>query len=107
LAPFAPHLSEESWNRLHGRELYTDPRDSVHRQSWPTYDPTRIEDQDVSVVIQVNGKVRGTVLVLSADAKDQSIVDRKARAVEKIQAYLAGGVTKTIFIPGKLINFVV
>ncbi|MEX0587523.1 MAG: class I tRNA ligase family protein, partial [Patescibacteria group bacterium] len=111
LAPYAPHLSEELWHDL-GEE------GSVHRQSWPKWDPKLIKEETVTIAIQVNGKFRGTVAV-SAGAAEEEVVAR-AREVESVKRYLeegkttaAGGVpqkaglAKTIFVPDNLINFVV
>ena len=107
LAPFAPYLSEEAWNLLNGRTLYTDPSDSVHRQSWPSCDPTILEEEEISFIIQVNGKLRDMLSVHPSDAKNQTLVEERARKSEKIQKHLSGKtVINTIFIPGKLINFV-
>ena len=106
MAPFTPHASEELWNRLHGRETYKDTANSVHRQPWPSYDPTLVEDEEVDIVVQVNGKMRGTVNVLRKDRENQAFIEKKAKASEKVQKYLSAGIAKTIFVPGKLINFV-
>lgn len=107
LAPFAPHMTEEAWSRLKNRELYTDPSDSIHRQSWPSYDPKILEEKEVDIIVQVNGKVRTTVSILMEDSKNQEIVEQKAKAHEKYHQYVNGSVRKVIFVPGKLINFVV
>ena len=100
-------MSEEAWNLLNGRTLYTDPSDSVHRQSWPSCDPTILEEEEISFIIQVNGKLRDMLSVHPSDAKNQTLVEERARKSEKIQKHLSGKtVINTIFIPGKLINFV-
>jgi leucyl-tRNA synthetase len=107
LAPFAPYMTEEAWNRLHGRETYTDPQDSVHRQPWSSYDPRLIEDEKATIVVQINGKTRGTIEISQKDAKNQEVVETRVRGEEKFAKYFTGPVKKTIFVPGKLINFVV
>ena len=107
LAPFAPHMTEEAWNRLYGRELYTDPQDSIHRQPWPSYDPRLIEDENATIVVQINGKTRGTLAISQKDAKNQEIVEAEIKRVEKFAKHFTGPVKKTIFVPGKLVNFVV
>jgi leucyl-tRNA synthetase len=106
LAPFAPYVSEEAWNRFNGRERYMDPNDSVHRQPWPSYDPQILEEEDVPIIVQVDGKVRDMISVSSAESKNQEIIEGKAKASAKVQPYLVKGVKKVIFVPGKLINFV-
>ena len=107
LAPFAPHLSEEAWNLLNSREIYNDPRDSVHRQPWPSYDPKNLEEKEVPIIVQVNGKVRDTLIVTPNEAKNQQMIEEKVKTSAKLQTYLVNGIKKTIFVPGKLINFVV
>jgi len=107
LAPFAPHMSEEAWNRLNGRQTYTDPHDSVHRQPWPSYDPRLLQDENVTIVVQINGKTRGTLAISQKDAKNKEAVEARVKSGEKFAKYFNGSVKKTIFVPGKLINFVV
>jgi leucyl-tRNA synthetase len=99
LAPFAPHLAEELWQRLgHADTLAYEP--------WPTYDPALVRDETVTVAVQVNGKLRTTIEV-PADA-DQASTLAVARAHEKIQAYLHGKtVRREVVIPGRLVNLVV
>ncbi|MCJ7826426.1 class I tRNA ligase family protein [Patescibacteria group bacterium] len=104
LSPFAPHMSEEAWNRLNGRETYTDPHDSVHCQPWPSYDPKLVEDEKTTIVVQINGKTRGTVAISQKDAKNQEVVETRVRGEEKFAKYFTGPVKKTIFVPGKLVN---
>ncbi len=99
LAPFAPHLAEEAWEALGYSE-------SVHRQIWPTYDPKKLIVEEVEVVIQINGKVRGRINV-PADCPQEEMVEA-ARGNERIGELLAGKeVLKVIAVPGRLINIVV
>lgn len=98
LYPIAPHLGEELWNRL-GNE------GTISYEEWPTYDETKLVDDEVEVVIQVMGKVRSKISV----AKDISKVDleQEALANEKIQPWIDGKtVRKVIVVPGKLVNIV-
>lgn len=98
LAPFAPHLAEESWELLGGEG-------SVHRQSWPTYDPKMLEVDQVEVVIQVNGKVRGRITVPTGCPEDQLI--EAARGGDRIGELLEGKeIVKVITVPDKLVNIV-
>ncbi len=100
LAPFAPHIAEELWTGVLGNEP------SVHRQSWPEYDQALLGRQEVRVIVQVNGKVRGALAV--APGRSEAEVQALARADENIARHLAGqSVRKTVFVPDKLINFVV
>jgi leucyl-tRNA synthetase len=99
LAPYAPHLAEELWHDL-GKS------DSVHLQKWPKYDSKLIAQKRVTIVVQVNGKLRGKVEV-EAGSKEKEIVEQ-ARNLENVKPYLyRRRVAKTIFIPDNLVNFVV
>ncbi len=98
LAPFAPHISEELWRQL-GHE------DSIHVSTWPTHEEKYLSEDTVIVVVQVNGKLRGQVRVASGASKE-TIVEA-ARSDSKIARYLDGKpVRKTIYVAGKLVNFV-
>ena len=99
LAPFAPHLAEEIWQNLGNKK-------SITREKWPEYDEDLIKDQEIELVIQVNGRVRDRIKV-SASINEQ-LVEKKARESEKVAKYLAKQTVKNvIFVPGRLINFVV
>ncbi|OMC25492.1 leucine--tRNA ligase [Mycobacterium colombiense] len=99
LAPLAPHMSEELWLRLgHQTPLAHGP--------FPVADSTYLVDDTVEYPVQVNGKVRGRVVV-AADA-DQDTLKAAALADEKVQAFLAGAnPRKVIVVPGRLVNLVV
>lgn len=99
LAPLAPHMAEELWLRLgHQTPLAHGP--------FPVADPAYLVDDTVEYPVQVNGKVRGRVLV-AADA-DQDTLKAAALADEKVQAFLAGAdPRKVIVVPGRLVNLVV
>jgi leucyl-tRNA synthetase len=99
LAPFAPHICEELWHRcgLAG---------SVHQQQWPSFDPKLLQVEEAEVVIQVNGKVRGRILVPVNSSEGELL--EEARRNEKVLPYLEGKeVLKAITVPGKLVNIVV
>ena len=99
LAPFAPHIAEELWNRL-GKTH------SILEAGWPQFDPNKCKRSELKIVVQVNGKVRDEVLV-PADMDKQAIL-KLAREADKVAKYLQmGTVAKEIYVPGKLINFVV
>lgn len=99
LAPFAPHIAEELWQRL-GHTT------SVHQQSWPTYDPTALIVDEISLVIQIMGKTRGTIQVPAG--ADQATLEQLARQSELAQRYIGDKIIKkVIVVPGKLVNFVV
>jgi len=111
LAPYAPHLTEELWSRLvteDPRRKASGERWSIHHQRWPTYDATLIIDETASIVVQVNGKLRDTIEIDTESSGSQAIIEAAARSSEKAQKFLGSGeIKKIIFVPGKLINFVV
>ena len=104
LSPFAPHMAEELWERLGGK--FPGFEGSAHSQTWPTHDESLLVENEVEIVLQINGKVREK-LVVPKDA-DRAQLEAAARAHEKFAAHLAGKeIVKVIAVPGKLINFVV
>jgi leucyl-tRNA synthetase len=99
LSPFAPHLAEELWEQLGGPG-------SLAYEPWPEFDPELLKEDTVEIPVQVNGKLRGRVVVPAG--ADQAVMEAAARADEKIAELLAGKtVVKTIVVPGKMVNFVV
>ena len=99
LAPFAPHIAEELWQALGNT-------DSVHRQSWPSYDPAALVADTVTIVVQVNGKLRGS-FEAPADVTPEE-QERLALQSEAAQRYLQGVTPKkVIVVPKKLVNLVV
>ncbi|TMD94090.1 MAG: leucine--tRNA ligase [Chloroflexi bacterium] len=99
LAPLAPHLTEELWERLGHRQ-------SIHDSGWPAHDPALVAAQQVTVVVQVNGKPRDQMQV---DAGlDRAELERRARELPKIAALLEGKeVRKVVVVPDRIVNFVV
>ncbi len=99
LAPFAPHITEELWAQL-GHE------ESIHTSQWPAYDEKYLTSDNMTVVIQINGKVRAQ-LAVATSASQEEIVE-KAKADERVAGYLNGQEPKkVIYVPGKLVSFVV
>jgi leucyl-tRNA synthetase len=99
LAPFAPHIAEELWQQL-GHS------DSVHRQSWPQFDPRALVVDEITLVIQIMGKTRGTIQVPAT--ADKAALEKYARESEIAARHLQDRqVKKVIVVPGKLVNFVV
>ncbi|MEA2438658.1 MAG: leucyl-tRNA synthetase [Thermoleophilaceae bacterium] len=98
LAPFAPHMSEELWERLgHG--------DSLVWEDYPQPDPALLVSDTVSVAVQVNGKLRGVVEVPAG--ADQETAEAAAREQERVAAALEGKtVRRVVYVPERLINFV-
>jgi leucyl-tRNA synthetase len=99
LAPFAPHIAEELWQKLNNNT-------SVHRQSWPKVDPQALIVDEITLVIQIMGKTRGTLQVPSNC--DRTALEKYATESEIAQRYLAGKeIKKIIVVPNKLVNFVI
>ncbi len=99
LAPFAPHLTEELWHELGNTQ-------SIHRAGWPQYDPKKIIDDEIKIMIQVNGKVRGEMNV-AAESSEEHI---KTAALEDaaIVPWIEGkNIQRVIYVQGRLINIVV
>lgn len=102
LAPFAPHMTEELWRGRLGN------KSSIHSSPWPTFEKKYLISDEIMIVIQVNGKLRGTLEVGADSAKNKDKLISEAKKDEKISKWLEGKeVKKEIFVPGKLINFVV
>jgi leucyl-tRNA synthetase len=99
LSPYAPHLCEELWTQL-GHEP------SVSKVEWPPYDESLTRDDVVTVVLQINGKVRSKIETASDASKED--LERLALADERIQEWIEGKeIIKRIVVPGKLVNLVV
>jgi leucyl-tRNA synthetase len=102
IAPFAPHMAEEIWVSVLGEPF------SVHKASWPKYDAKYIKEDHVKVVVQVNGKLRGTIDLELDLAANENKVTELVKADENISKWIAGAkVKKVFFVPGKIINFVI
>ncbi|MFN7464683.1 MAG: leucine--tRNA ligase [Pseudanabaena sp.] len=101
LAPFAPHIAEELW-------LLIGHTESIHSQSWLTYDPDALSVDEITLVIQINGKVRGNLQVPSSASNDKQALEEYARSSSAAKRYLEGKeIKKVIAVPKKLVNFVV
>ena len=99
MAPIFPHISEELWHRLGNEE-------SVHVHAWPAGDPDKAREEEVTVVVQVNGKVRDKLT--KAPGADQDALQEEALQLENVQRWLDGKtVRKVIVVPDKLVNIVV
>ena len=99
LAPVAPHLAEEIWERW-GHEY------SVHQQAWPEYDEALIQEETFTLVVQVNGRVRDTIE--ASVSLDEDGARALALESERVQQFLDGQEVKLVkYVPGRLINVVV
>ena len=101
LAPFAPHLAEEVWVFVLKKDF------SVHTQVWPKFKEELVKEKKTVIVVQVNGKLRGQVLINSNQAGDKAKIEKIAKEDERVFHWLEKKqVKKTIFVPGRIINFV-
>jgi leucyl-tRNA synthetase len=99
IAPIAPHMAEELWERL-GRGY------SVHQQTWPAFDPAAVVQDAITIVVQVNGKLRDRVMV-PADASDEAVTEA-ALASDGARKFMDGGAPKQVkYVKGRLVNIVV
>ncbi len=99
IAPFAPHLAEELWARM-------GHKDTIAYEPWPAYDPKLCEESQVTLAVQVNGKLRATLDF--AKGADQDTVLTAAKADERVAKYLDGAtIRKVIHVKDKLLNLVV
>jgi leucyl-tRNA synthetase len=99
LAPFAPHLAHELWEML-------GEKGSLLRQPWPKYDAALAKEEEIAIPVQVNGKLRGLIVVPADSSED--LIRERALLSEKVKAAIAGKqVVKVIVVPGKLANIVV
>ncbi len=104
LAPFAPHLAEELWARLHSTFGQVVP--SLTYAVWPKFDPALLVESEIEIPVQVNGKFRDVIKV-AADA-DNATIEAAAKAAEKAQPFLAGKtIKKVIIVPKKMVNLIV
>ena len=102
VAPLAPHLAEEVWVNVLGKEY------SVHTSSWPKYAEKEIHVSEIDIVVQVAGRVKGTVRVRSQEAKSEKAVLKALTKDTRLAKWLGSKqAPKTVFVPGRLINFVV
>ncbi len=99
LAPAAPHVTEELWHRL-------GESDSVHTAAWPEYDPELVKDDVVTVIVQVNGKMRGE-LAVPVGASESEVTEAALALPGVVKHIQDHKIVKTIVVPRKIVNFVV
>jgi leucyl-tRNA synthetase len=99
LAPFAPHMTEEMWESL-------GHKNSIHRESWPEYDASKLVSGEVVIVVQVNGKVRAKFAAGSGIIEGEAVAE--ALKLPEVAKWIGDkNVTKCIYVPGKLVNIVI
>ncbi|MCB0719738.1 MAG: class I tRNA ligase family protein, partial [Bacteroidetes bacterium] len=99
LAPMAPHIAEELWHRL-GHDA------TIAYEPWPQADPEMLREDTVTIGVQVNGKLRGSITI-ARDAEKDAVLEM-ARNEQNVSRYLESGtLRKEIYVPGKIVNLVV
>jgi len=97
LAPFAPHMAEEIWEKLGNTT-------TVFAQTWPKYDEAKLKSDTISLALQMNGKLRGNISVPADMDKDGVMQQAKEMLADKLDGV---DIIKTIYVPGRIVNFVV
>ncbi|APS00896.1 leucine--tRNA ligase [Pajaroellobacter abortibovis] len=99
ISPFAPHLGEELWERLGGTT-------TLSYEPWPTYDPALIQEDTLSIGVQINGRLRGSIQIPVSASEEEA---REMALLEpKIRGYVEGkSIQRLVYIPGKIINLIV
>lgn len=99
LAPFAPHVTEELWERAGGEG-------SIHLSEWPTYDESALTAEEVTVIVQVMGKRRGALTLSPESTKEEALA--AAKEIPAVAAILGGKEpSRVVYVPGKILNLVV
>jgi leucyl-tRNA synthetase len=98
LAPFAPYLAHELWEML-------GESGNLLKAQWPKYDPELAKEEEIEIPVQVNGKLRGKVVVPPGTPEEE--IKQKALADEKVQAHIAGKQIVKVIFTGKLVSIVV
>lgn len=99
LAPFAPHVVEELWESLGNKK-------SIQLAGWPSYDPALAVDNEVTIVVQINGKMRGSFTTTADNSKEE--LERLAKSIPEASKWLEGkSIKKVIVVPNKLVNIVI
>ena len=98
LCPFAPHLCEEIWETIGGEGL-------LSLSQWPEYEESKTVEDSIEIGVQVNGKVRGTIVIPNGCAKEEAL--EMAKKDERVASFLEGKtLVKEIYVPNKIVNFV-
>ena len=97
LSPFAPHMAEEIWAGLGNTH-------TIFAQTWPVYDESKLKSDTIEIAVQINGKLRGNVQIPADCSKDDAIAIASDSIADKLDGV---EIVKTIFVPGRIVNFVV
>lgn len=103
IAPFAPHLADEIYQNI------TNTNKSIHISNWPSHDESKIIEENVNIAVQVNGKTRSVITISQNEIANEEVVKSIALKDSKVASFTNSGndIKKTIYVPGKIINFVV
>jgi leucyl-tRNA synthetase len=99
LAPFAPHLTEELWTELGYKE-------SIHLAAFPVTDDNLARDEQVTIGVQINGKLRGSI-TLSPQAEENEVMDLVGKDSELSKKFTPDQVIKVVYIPGRILNLII
>lgn len=99
MSSFAPETAQQMWEVVGGKG-------AVAEQAWPTIDESEAAEVPVTIAVQVNGKLRGTIEISSKDGQSESAVMTEVLKEEKITKWVSGKPKKTIFVPGRLVNLI-
>ena len=98
LNPFAPHITEEIWEIIGGKDL-------LSLRAWPAYDEAKTQDATIEIAVQISGKLKNTITIAADASKEEAIA--AAKADEKVAAALEGkSIVKEIYVPGRIVNIV-
>jgi leucyl-tRNA synthetase len=100
LAPYAPFITDELWERIEGADAA-----SIHTQSWPVFDASALASETMTLVVQVNGRLRDRITVAS-DASDAQIREAAEAAPNARRAVGDAAVRQVVIVPNRLVNIV-
>ena len=100
ISPFAPHIAEEMWQGLGFTE-------SLTFQSWPVWNDAMCNQTQVQMIVQINGKMKTSIEMSKEDSMDQAKVEQSVAENQKLSDLRSKLVTRVVFVPGRIINFVV
>jgi leucyl-tRNA synthetase len=92
-------MTEELWSLL-------GHTDSIHTAKWPEYDPSLLVTDSLEIPVQVNGKVRGTIIVSQTNVGNEELVRKIAEETPSVVKHLTGTIVKVIYVPGKILNII-
>ena len=97
LAPFAPFITEELWEKLGNKY-------SIHQQEWPKYDESLAKDEKITIAVQVNGKVRSNIQI-TPESTEEEVVEI-AMSEENVKKYIADKPKKVIYVKNRILNLI-